>query len=459
MSYFGNVTSDQNIVLSEDNCSETPLDYDATFTGTALEVYQHTAIQIFFKADERATVYLDQGSADDTFELTDEWSVPAGQVDARSVTSVAPFFRVRVTNTSMTSANMTEMMLMCAVTPALPTLPRHLSACDRLMTMGASVDSWMWPAFNTPMGENRSVSPTRLVGSSFDGTTVDPRFWTATVANDGTVAQANAQIKLSTNTTANGSATLNSVRRARYVSGMGMRYRTQIQVSAGAANNKRRWGIAWGATMPTVTDGAWFQLNGTTFSIVTCKGTSETKVDSGSFNGCIDPSYVIGTDVHSYEIYWTNGKVYFVVDQQLLHTVSASSATWANTMAHYIYMDNVNSSDIETDHTLECRVASIHRLGDLLTQPISYYQSGTTAGVILKYGAGNLHGIAIGGTSNNAVVTLYDNTAASGTTVWASGTMGSNTVPFSVDLKGLPFSIGLTLVISGAAANATVIYE
>lgn len=41
----------------------------------------------------------------------------------------------------------------------------------------------------------------------------------------------------------------------------------------------------------------------------------------------------------------------------------------------------------------------------------------------------------------------------------SSGTMGSNAVPFSVDLKGLTFSTGLTLAITGANSNATVIYE
>jgi len=37
--------------------------------------------------------------------------------------------------------------------------------------------------------------------------------------------------------------------------------------------------------------------------------------------------------------------------------------------------------------------------------------------------------------------------------------MGANAVPFPVDFKGIPFSIGLTLAITGANANATVIYE
>lgn len=47
----------------------------------------------------------------------------------------------------------------------------------------------------------------------------------------------------------------------------------------------------------------------------------------------------------------------------------------------------------------------------------------------------------------------------SGTIIWSSGTMGANAVLFSIDMKGLAFSIGLTLAITGANANATIIYE
>jgi len=46
-----------------------------------------------------------------------------------------------------------------------------------------------------------------------------------------------------------------------------------------------------------------------------------------------------------------------------------------------------------------------------------------------------------------------------GMIIWASGTMGANAVPFSIDFKGIPFSTGLTLAITGANANATIIYE
>ena len=96
----------------------------------------------------------------------------------------------------------------------------------------------------------------------------------------------------------------------------------------------------------------------------------------------------------------------------------------------------------------------------LLTQPTSKYQSGTTESrVILKYGAGSLHGVVLSGIVNNSVVTLYDNIASTGTTVWSSGEMGAQTIPVSLDMKGLPFYTGLTLTVTAANSNALVIYE
>lgn len=321
------------------------------------------------------------------------------------------------------------------------------------------VDEYGFGVENTPMGEMRCVAPVRLVGAQLDGTTVDANFWTATVANSATIAQANGQIVLTSGTNAAASAQLNSIRRARYVGGSANSFRGVIQLGdTGTANNTRRWGVAFGASMPTITDGAFFQLSGTTFSIVTMKGGVATVVNSGSFNGALGTTYAPTTNAVTFEIYWTNSKVWFVIGDTILHLVTASTATWADTINHYIYLSNINSGNT-TSVTLTCRVATIRRLGNFETQPMSKYQAGTTAGVVLKYGAGNLHGAVISGVVNNAVVTLYDNTAASGTVIFSSGAMTANTMPFGLDFHNLPFSIGLTLVISGANANATVIYE
>lgn len=328
-------------------------------------------------------------------------------------------------------------------------------ATSTVQTDGSQVtkvsDGYGFEVENTPMGEMRTVIPIRLIGTTFIGTTLDTNFATATLANGGTATQANCQLIVRTNTTANGSAIIQSKRTARYNGGSANRCRGIIQLSdTGKVNNIKKWGCF------SVTDGAYFKLSGTAISVNILKGGAETSVALANWNGT---AFTVDTSIHSYEVYYTNSKVYFVIDDILRHTVSASAATWSDTTNLPIRIENTNSGNSATDTSIYCRVATIYRLGNLITQPTSYYQSGTTAGVVLKYGAGNLHSIVLSGIANTSTVTLYDNTAASGTIIWSSGSMGSQTAPFPIPLHGLPFYIGLTLVIANANSNATVIYE
>jgi hypothetical protein len=297
----------------------------------------------------------------------------------------------------------------------------------------------------------------------------DPRFWVGAVdtgTGGGYIRQQGAQVTLGNSfgtPTANGTSKLYSLRRARYVSGTGMRYRAVVQFSAGATNNQRRFGIAFGTTMPTITDGAYFQLNGTTFSVVTLKAGVPSAVDSGSFNGDLGAVYAPGTNVATFEIYWTNSKVYFSVGGVLLHTVSAAATTWSDTMSHYIWASNVNSGAISTDQTLTIRVASITRLGQLLTQPQYVYQSGTTTGLLIKRGPGNLHCVVVSNVpTSGAIVTLYDGTSTGGAVISAFTFIfpgGGNFNPVSIDFKGIPFANGLFLVIATQNANVMLAYE
>lgn len=432
----------------------------ASWEGSGTNTLGVVGIQVSLKTDQNMTVYVYQSPDGTNWDIVDSYNYYASINNfGVTVQAVNSYVKVKITNTG--GATTTYIRLQTVLCPIVEALPRSLDENGHLSTsIHGMVDGYGFGVENTPIGEMRVVSPTRLIGANFDGRTIDPNFWTVTNSNDGTTAQANAQITLATNiTTANGSTSVYSVRRARYSSGSSMNFRGIITLSAGAVDNKRRWGIAFGATMPTITDGAYFELDGTTFSIVTNKGSSETRVSSGSFNGNLGAIYSPGTSVKTYEIYWTNSKVWFVIGDDILHTVSASSATWSNTMHHYIYLDNVNSNSLQTNNTLECRSVSVRRLGTLLTQPTSKYFSGQTAGTVCKYGPGNIHGVAISGVANNSVITLYDGLTSAGEIRWTSGSMGPSTAPFFVSLWGIPFFIGLTLVVATANSTVTVAYE
>ena len=418
--------------------SDTVLDVTVAFSGGALNTKAYT----YYPWDiSDSYTYL---ASIDNFGIT--------------VQAVNAYVRVRVLNNS--TVNQSYLRLQTCLCPIIEAVPRALDTNGNLKTSIKSFsDEYGFSVENTPSGEMKTVIPTRLVGANFEGTTIDSNFWTTAASGTGSIAQAGGQIVLTPGANT-ATVTAFSVRRARYIGGCGMRYRAVVRIDAGTANNIRNWGIGYGTSMPTVTDGAWFQMSTTTFSIVTMTGSSATTVSSGSFNGTLGATYNPGTTVKTYEIYWTNSKVYFVIGNQILHTVSANTTPWAGTMNHHIYMSNVNAG-AATSALLECRTATIYRLGQINTQSTSKYQTGTT-GSVYKYGLGILHSIAIGAAANGAVITIYDNTAASGTVLWSSTIAfpgGGNFNPASIDFKGLPFFIGLYVNVTTASATITTIYE
>lgn len=320
------------------------------------------------------------------------------------------------------------------------------------------IDGYGWSPECTPMDELRTVIPVRLVGATFTGSALDTSFWTATIAaSGGTVATADlttmpGALTLSSKTDAAGSVVVQSNRAARYTGGSSNRYRAQVQLGdTGKANNTKRWGLFNG------TDGAYFKLSGTTLSVCTMKASSETAVASASWNGStVVPTL---TNVNTYEIYITNSKVYFVIAGVLVHTASFLTATWSATPTLPVRADNINSGNT-TDTVMYVRVMTAYRLGELVTQPTSYYHaSGTTAGVQVKIGAGNLHTVVFGSAANNAVITLVDNTTGSTPVLWVYTATGALAAPVSIDFHGMPFSTGLRFVVGTGNASFTIVYE
>jgi hypothetical protein len=460
MSFFGSIL--QDVKADSGNSSVTNITSGAMFTGVKHTTLGVAGIQVSLKTDKNCYVYVDQSPDGDNWDITDTYIyLNSLGGDSWTVQAVNSFTRVRVKNYE--SSPTTYLRLQTALCPIVEAIPRSLDSSNRLKTSSYIEDSYGFGVENTPMGEMRVSQLTKLVGSTFnpDSVGLDTNFFSTSVANNGTVIQSNGVVTLSTNTTANGSSKFYSVRRARYSAGSSMRYRAIIQLGdIGVTDNKRRWGIVdTTSTMPTITDEAYFQLNGGTFSVVTMKGGVETTVSSGNFNGDLGASYVLDTDVKTYEIYWTNSKVWYSVNGNILHIVSAASSTWSNSITPYFYIDNVNSNGVNTNQTIICRTVSIYRLGALLTQPISKYQSGTTDAIVCKYGPGNVHGLAISGVSNTSNITVYDSTTATGATLWNSGVMGAQTQPFHIPLWGVPFNNGLSFKIASANSTITIAYE
>jgi hypothetical protein len=199
------------------------------------------------------------------------------------------------------------------------------------------------------------------------------------------------------------------------------------------------------------TNGCYFKLVGTAMSVCTCNATSETAVASASWNGSTTTPTV--TNCTTYEIYVNNRRVHFVISGVLVHTVDSVAAPWTATTTLPLYASNVNSGNT-TDTIMKIRSMTIARLGQLETLP-TYFHGTTAATTVLKYSAGNLHKITLN-KPTGTLITLYDNTAASGSVIAVIATPAQAN-PVTLDYN-IPFAIGLTIVTTGTW-DYTIVYE
>jgi hypothetical protein len=310
----------------------------------------------------------------------------------------------------------------------------------------------------SPQGNLRTVTPTRLVGSAFAGNTLDTNFWsTAGSSGSGGATQSGGRVAISTGSTPDSTARMTSVRMARYVAGASTVYRAVLTLPEVTGNNKRRWGAY------TDTDGFFFEDDFSdganhVLKLVCRKGSSdENVVTSGSFNGDQGNAFTLDANVHSYEIYITNSKVFFVISDQLVHTFEGTTDPLSSTLTLPARVESINAGGNTNDNAVHLRVASISRLGPLHTEAI-YKNVVGSATSVLKLGAGVLLKLIVNNAPSNGTITIYDNTAASGTLIATVTLSNTATSPLVLPYE-CPFFTGLTVVTSGTGLNITAIYE
>lgn len=313
---------------------------------------------------------------------------------------------------------------------------KQISLVDDETNVAVEIDS---------VGSLKTVEPVRLVGTAFSGTTKDTNFWTETVTGTGSVTQA-GDITLATGTTADSTTKYETNLMARKVTGAPNQFRFVGRlVTATQANNLRRCG-AYGQN-----NGFFFQVNGTTFGVGVRKGGVDTIVNSGSFNGNLGASVTMGTTFRRLVIDYDHLSAKFFLNGELLHTITAATASLTETLNLPITMENNNLNGNTTDNSFEILFAVIVRLGRLETEN-NYKYLAANATTVCKYGAGRL--VRVSNADNAGSVTFYDNTSAAGTVI---AVVDTAKVLGTLEL-GLPFSNGLTAVVSGGA-KIILIYE
>jgi hypothetical protein len=313
-------------------------------------------------------------------------------------------------------------------------------------------DQYGWTVDATPNSELVTTDKIRLVGTIFNGAVVDSNFWT-TYVSTGTVTQANSELVL-TSGTANGHyAVVQSVRRANWVSGTINKFRSQMRIESADSDITCRMGVGWGATMPTITDGAYFKFVGSAVSVCTMANAVETEVASANFNGTYSAPTLTNTNI--YEILYGLVKVNFMINNVIVHTVTNSTGNWtSNTNNFYIGADVRNTGDSAAVKYI-FKMMNICRLGKMLTMPQYKYITGATT-TVCKLGGGILHKIIVN--QAGTLCTIYDQTSGAVPIIGILDTNKTTGTIGSVDYE-CPFFNGLTIVTTGAGTNITVIYE
>lgn len=203
----------QEIISSSNNSTLVNLASGAVFTGIADETFGINGIQVYHFADQDCTIELEQSLDAVNWDVNDSYSVIANTVFTETISSVAPYYRTKITNNGGSAT--TAMRFATGMTPIINTLPRALTEYDRLKVEASfKADVGGIRTQVTPFGKMKVVNPSRLIGTDFIGTTKDTNFWTEAVTGTGAVAQA-GEITLSTGITADSTAQYQSIRRDR----------------------------------------------------------------------------------------------------------------------------------------------------------------------------------------------------------------------------------------------------
>ncbi len=440
--------------ISALNGSIQPLAASGTYTGTAESTLGFSSIVITCKADADGTLYVDFSPDGTNWDRTVTYTLQNSISELHRVTAVMQYFRVRLVNgTSAQTYCRLQVLMNDFVEPstALNATTIQPDSGATLTRSAILTQPFLQNVRGTISAQLMTAEQRLLAGGSLDGTTLDTNYFSTTVANNGTVTISGGAARVRTSTTADGAATLSSIRTARFIAGRANICSITAALShSGTANNVTEWGVG------NANNRIGFRLSGTTLSCFIRSGGSDT-VDVAAASWNSNRSAPTLTNMNFYEIHYNAILVYFLINGVVMHVVSrlASAATTAvvEDLNMPLRVSNINSSGSTSDLSIYATALAV--LGTSGTVPVPVYKNITTATTTLcASGAGELKRIVLN-TAANGTVKLYDGLTA--VNIFASITVSSSDIP-TVWEFGTQFNTGLTIVTS-AATDITVIYE
>lgn len=298
-------------------------------------------------------------------------------------------------------------------------------------------------------GVIKDAAIVRIVGEAFTGSgSAASSSWSDSVSGSGAVTLASGYMALMTGLTANSTARRESVRRARYLTGAGHHWHAMLRVlDTGTPGNVRRWGPL------SATDGYAFELSGTSLRVISRNNGVDTAVAIANW----DAPFTLDTAYHRYDIMYNGNRAEFVVDGVTRHILNSSTTT-ARIGDHDLptSFEVSNSGGLASDIGMHVIETAIVRHGPASGLGRYVHLDGSAQTVVCKSGAGTLHRLTISTKGNpSSTVTLYDNTAASGTVITVANTADA---PGTLEY-GVEFSTGLTAVATASSGDVVLIFD
>lgn len=310
------------------------------------------------------------------------------------------------------------------------------------------------PVTITPSGSLKTADLIRLIGGQFNNNAILPTFWTTLVANGGTNVVGGGELTLSTNTTANGSAKIQSFKKGRFISDNVNVIQCDARLGdISAVNNVRRWG-AFDPNNTIDGNGHFFEFNGSDIRIVTRKGGVDSVIPSASFNG--DTPFILDTAAHNYEVFYSSTYAYFFQDRKIIHSAMFPMFSPFLTFDLRLGFENTNTGGSTTQRQLFTRGSSLARLGPATGRP-NFANVSAAGTVTLKNNAGNFRRVAVSDPGvAGASISFYDSLTASGTLIATIDLTVASVASLEFDLD---FDTGLTYIVTGAGFNLTVVFD
>lgn len=295
----------------------------------------------------------------------------------------------------------------------------------------------------------------RLVGGNFESGALQSNIWDIDEVNGGTATSVTGEAVLSTNTTADGAASIQSVRRARFITATFNKAHHAIQMENPTNTDViRRWGMYDPINNFASGDGVFWENDSGTYTLKRRKaGSIAETVSEGSFNGTT--ALVKDGNVHIYEIVYNAGSALFFQDRGLIHRMSFVDAVGYETVHLSLGAECINTNSNTTNNTLKTRGFACSRIGAPSSRP-DFFRINTAISGVIKNSPGTLEKIIISNPGQgNPTMTLYNNSAASGEVIIIIDlTIANGGFVFELD-----FDTGLAFTTTGSGFEILVTFN